>query len=698
MKKVSAILAVLLIAAMLLSACAQATTAPTEAPAAAPTEAPAAAPTEAPAAAPTEAPTTAPVAFKACQVTDTGGIDDKSFNATAWKGFQDAQAEYGVEIKYLESQSQTDYEKNINAFIQEKCDLIVTVGFLLADATKAAAEANPDQKFAIIDQTYDPVIPNVLGSAYAVDQSGFLNGYLAASQTKTGKVGTYGGIQFPAVTDFMDGFYAGVQHYNQVKGTNVEVLGWDPTTQTGLFAGNFDSTDDGRRLGESLLDEGADIIMPVAGPVGEGTLAVLKERGTGLLIGVDTDWSIKYPDSADFILSSVLKNMDVFVKDTVKAAMDGTFQGGNYRGTLENGGVGIGISSAWKDKIPAEMITELDQLQNDIISGKLSAAPIPVKAPEGFKACQVTDTGGIDDKSFNATAWKGFEDAQALYGGEIKYLESQSQTDYEKNINAFIQEKCNLIVTVGFLLADATKAAAEANPTQHFAIIDQTYDPIIPNVRGSAYAVNESGFLNGYLSAGMTKTGKVGTYGGIQFPAVTDFMDGFAMGVQAYNDKHGTTVEVLGWDPTTQTGLFAGNFDSTDDGRRLGESLLDEGADIIMPVAGPVGEGTLAVLKERGTGLLIGVDTDWSVKYPEDAQYILSSVLKNMDAFVQNTYRAEIEGKFVGENYLGTLKNGGVGIGISSAWKDQIPADLMAEIDQLTKDIIAGTVQTMPSQ
>ena len=692
-KKIFTFLSLILVLSMLLAACGQTAT-----PTAEVTEeaAPVVEATEEPAA-PVETEEVAPeVTFKACQVTDTGGIDDKSFNATAWKGVQDAVAEFGIEGKYLESQAQTDYEKNLNAFVQEGCDIIIPVGFLLADATKAAAEANPDQMFAIVDQTYDPALANVRGSAYAVDQSGFLNGYLAASESKTGIVGTYGGIQFPAVTAFMDGFYAGVQHYNQVKGTAVQVLGWDPTSQTGLFAGNFDSTDDGRRLGESLLDEGADVIMPVAGPVGEGTLAVLKERGTGLLIGVDTDWAVKYPDSAEFILSSVLKNMDVFVKDTIQKAMDGTFQGENYLGTLENDGVGIGISSAWADKIPAEMLAELDQLKNDIISGKLSSAPTKITAPEGFKGCQVTDTGGIDDKSFNATAWKGFQDAQALYGGEIKYLESQAQTDYEKNLNAFIQEGCNLIVPVGFLLADATKAAAEANPTQHFAIVDQTYDPVIPNVRGSAYAVNESGYLNGYLSAGMTKTGIVGTYGGIQFPAVTAFMDGYAMGVKAYNEKHGTDVQVLGWDPATQTGLFAGNFDSTDDGRRLGESLLDEGADIIMPVAGPVGEGTLAVLKERGTGLLIGVDTDWAVKYPDSADFILSSVLKNMDAFVQATYRAEIEGKFVGENYLGTLKNGGVGLGISSAWKDKIPAELMAEIDQLTKDIIAGTVQTMP--
>jgi basic membrane protein A len=675
--------------AMLLAACtAPATPAPT-------TEAPKVeAPTQPPP--PTEAPKEEAPAFKACQVTDVGGIDDKSFNATAWKGFTDAEAEMGVEVKYLESQQQTDYEKNINAFIGEGCDLIVTVGFLLGDATKVAAEANAGQKFAIVDVTYDPVISNVRGSAYAVDQAAFLNGYLAAATSTTGKVGTYGGIQIPPVTAFMDGFYAGVQYYNQAKGAAVEVLGWDPTSQTGLFAGNFESTDDGRRLGESLLDEGADVIMPVAGPVGEGTLTVLEERGTGLLIGVDTDWAIKYPDKADFILGSVLKNMDLFVKQTIGLAKDGGFQGENFLGTLENGGVGLGISSAWADKISAELKGELEAIQNGIISGAISTTPVKVTAPEGFKACQVTDVGGIDDKSFNATAWKGFEDAKAEFGGEMKYLESQQQTDYEKNINAFIGEGCELIVTVGFLLGDATKVAAEANAGQKFAIVDVTYDPAIPNVRGSAYAVDQSAFLNGYLAAATSTTGKVGTYGGIQIPPVTAFMDGFYLGVMEYNKRHNANVEVLGWDPATQTGLFAGNFESTDDGRRLGESLLDEGADVIMPVAGPVGEGTLTVLEERGTGLLIGVDTDWAIKYPDKADFILASVLKNMDLFVKSTIRAVIEGKFVGENFVGTLKNGGVGLGISSAWADKIPAELLAEIEQLQAEIIAGTVKTLP--
>jgi basic membrane protein A len=690
-KKVYTLVGILLIASMVLSGCAPAAT-----PTAAPTQPPAPKPTQAPEATTPPEPTAVPVTFKACQVTDTGGIDDKSFNATAWKGFEDAQAEWGVEIKYLESQQQTDYEKNINAFITEGCDLIVTVGFLLGDATKASAEANPDQNFSIVDVTYDPAIANVRGSAYSVDQPSFMAGYLAAATSTTGKVGTYGGIQIPPVTAFMDGFYAGVQYFNEKNGKSVEVLGWDPTTQTGLFAGNFDSTDDGRRLGESLLDEGADVIMPVAGPVGEGTLTVLSERGTGLLVGVDTDWAIKYPDKADYILASVLKNMDVFVKDTIGKAMDGSFQGENYMGTLDNGGVGLGVSSGWAEKLPAEVKTALDDITAGIVSGAISTTPQKVTAAPDALFCQVTDTGGIDDKSFNATAWKGFEDAKAAYGGEIKYLESQQQTDYEKNINAFIAEGCDLIATVGFLLGDATKASAEANTAQKFAIVDVTYDPVIPNVRGSAYAVDQPSFMAGYLAAAASKTGKVGTYGGIQIPPVTAFMDGFYLGVQEFNKRNGANVEVLGWDPATQTGLFAGNFDSTDDGRRLGESLLDEGADVIMPVAGPVGEGTLTVLSERGTGMLIGVDTDWTLKYPDKADYILASVLKNMDLFIQGTVRAVIEGKFVGENYLGTLKNGGVGLGINEAMKAKLDPAVLEAINQLQQEIVSGAVKTTP--
>jgi basic membrane protein A len=336
-KKFSLLLAIVLIASLVLSACST---------------------------------TAAPKATgkKICQVTDTGGIDDKSFNATAWKGATDAQKELGFEAKYLESQQQTDYEKNINAFLEEKCDLIVTVGFLLGDATKAAAEANPDQKFAIVDFAYDPPISNVLALSFQTDQAAFLAGYVAAATTKTGKVGTFGGLPIPTVTIFMDGFYYGVQYYNQKNGTKVEVLGWDPVKKEGLFTNNFESTDDGRAMGETLLGEGADVIMPVAGPVGLGTAEAIKTAGNAWLIGVDYDWTISAATYKDIILTSVLKNMDVAVFDAAKAVAEGTFKGGTYVGTLANNGIGLATPSS---AAPADAVKELDQIKKDLISGAI---------------------------------------------------------------------------------------------------------------------------------------------------------------------------------------------------------------------------------------------------------------------------------------------------------------------------------------
>jgi len=381
-KKLYSLLTILVMAALVLSAC---TTPATEAPTTAPQPTQAPPPTQAPE--PTAVPTTAPepttaaptaepeAAVKACEVTDTGGVDDKSFNATAWKGVTDAVAELGIEGKYLESSQQTDYEKNINAFIEEGCDLIVTVGFLLGDATKAAAEANPDQNFAIVDFTYDPAYPNVRGSQYQIHQATFLAGYLAAGMTESGTVGTYGGLQIPPVTAFMDGFVLGVEKYNEVHGTDVQVLGWDIAGQTGLFTGDFSDLDKGKTTTLSLLDEGADIIMPVAGPVGGGTLAAIKERGTGWMIGVDTDWSIYYPADADVILASALKNMDMFVTESIKMVIDGNFVGENLNGTLENGFVGLAVGTAFTDQVPAELMAEIEDLEAEINAGTLMTSP-----------------------------------------------------------------------------------------------------------------------------------------------------------------------------------------------------------------------------------------------------------------------------------------------------------------------------------
>ena len=351
MKKMYFILAVLLITSMSLAACGGGATA-----------------------------TEAPAAFKVGQVTDLGGIDDKSFNATAYKGIEQAVAELGVEGKYLESQQQSDYAKNIQQFIDEGTNLIVTVGFLLGVDTATAAKANPETNFTIVDYAYpdcfgDAVegqtcgsateLPNVLGLTFSTDQAAFLAGYAAAGSTTTGKVATFGGINIPPVTIFMKGFEAGVKYYNEQKGTNVEVLGWSTADNDGVFTGNFESTDDGRANAESFVQEGADIVMPVAGPVGLGSAAYCQESGSCMIIGVDTDWTISASEYTDVILTSVLKNMNVAVFDATKAVVDGTFKGGIYSGTLANNGVGLAAVSGASDELKGE----LEKLQADIISG-----------------------------------------------------------------------------------------------------------------------------------------------------------------------------------------------------------------------------------------------------------------------------------------------------------------------------------------
>ncbi len=312
-----------------------------------------------------------------CEVTDVGGVDDKGFNASAWAGAQRAAEEFGAEPKVLESQAETDYEVNINSFVDQDCDLIVTVGFLLGDATREGANANPDQNFTIVDFAYgegEIEADNVKGLVFNTDEAAFLAGYIAAGVTETGVVGTFGGINIPPVTIFMDGFVRGVDHYNSVKGTDVTVLGWDPETQEGSFTNNFESLDDGRAFAQSLVDEGADIVMPVAGPVGLGSASLANELGTFSIIGVDVDGFEADDNNPSVYLTSVLKRIDNAVFSAADDALSGNFSGELYVGTLENEGVGLAPYHDKADLVSDELASEVDQLRDDIIAGSVSVS------------------------------------------------------------------------------------------------------------------------------------------------------------------------------------------------------------------------------------------------------------------------------------------------------------------------------------
>ncbi len=310
--------------------------------------------------------------FKACLITDTGGVDDRSFNQTAWEGLTRAEDELGIETRLLESTSEADYEPHLQTFIDEGCDAIITVGFALGDQTERYAIENPDQIFGIVDYFYENTYPNLLSMSFDTDQAAFLAGYTAAAVSETGIVGTWGGIAFPTVTIFMDGFLAGVNHYNAEKGASVEVLGWDGTD--GVFTGSFDAQDLGNSATTDMLQNGADIIMPVAGPAGLGAGTAIADFGSGLLIWVDTDGYFK-TDFGSFVLTSVEKRMDPATFNMVRSVIDGTFEGGNYVGTLADQGVEIAPFHDFEDTVPDEVKAELDVLRAAIIAGELSTRP-----------------------------------------------------------------------------------------------------------------------------------------------------------------------------------------------------------------------------------------------------------------------------------------------------------------------------------
>jgi basic membrane protein A and related proteins len=323
--------------------------------------------------------------FQVGFVTDTGGIDDQSFNTTQWNGVLRAQEELGIEGVFIQSDEATQYESNLTEFASQGYDLVIASGFFLGgDLAKVAAQY-PDVNFTIVDYTYPDAfgvpegvvghaecIPNVEGQVFKTDQAAFLAGYLAAGMTKTGKLGYFGGAKIPTVTIFGVGFQAGMEHYNEVHGTNVTLVGWDNATGEGLFTGDFSDLTKGKEATESLFDEGVDIFIPVGGLIGSPGFDVARERG-GYGIWVDVDGYNLLPGARDVLLTSVMKNMDNSVFDVIEATVNGEFMGcGVYIGELANEGVGIASYHDLDSAVPAELKAEVDELKAKIISGEIA--------------------------------------------------------------------------------------------------------------------------------------------------------------------------------------------------------------------------------------------------------------------------------------------------------------------------------------
>ena len=368
----------LIVAGLTLAACGGGATAvpPTQPPA----QQPAAQPTQPPAAQPTQP--SAPAKLKVGLVTDVGGVNDKSFNQSAWAGVQKAAQDFGLDVKFIESKQPTDYEKNIDQFATEGYNDIITVGFLMGDATAAKAKQYPNIKFAIIDNAYFPTkdspscpdtvkdcyddggLKNVTSLMFQEDQVGYLAGALAAGISKSGTVCTVSGMEIPPVVRYVTGFQNGAKWVNP----NVKTLN--------VYIPSFTDPAKGKETANSMIGQGCDVVFGVGGNTGNGGLLAAKEQGL-TAIGVDVDQYNTYPEVKDALVTSAMKNVDTAVYDYLKAVSQKTEKAGVDTANLQNSGVGLAPYHDWESKVPDSVKAKVQEAIDGLKSGKLTTGYKP---------------------------------------------------------------------------------------------------------------------------------------------------------------------------------------------------------------------------------------------------------------------------------------------------------------------------------
>ena len=307
-------------------------------------------------------------------ITDTGGVNDGSFNQSAWEGLQRAQADYGIEVNYLESKTDSDYTPNIEQFMDEEYDLIICVGYQLADALRTAAEANPDQKFAIIDDSSCADLENVSCLMFRQEQASYLVGYVAGLTTETNTVGFVLGMENETMNQFGYGFCAGVLDANA------------DATVLQSNANSFSDPAIGKSNANTMITNKADIIFHAAGGTGLGVIQACQEAGIKA-IGVDSDQSSIAPDT---VITSAMKRVDNAVYDSAKSIVEGTYAAGVITYDLSMGGVDIAPTT---DLLDDETIAAVNEVKEKILSGEVK---VPTNKDE-FEAAY-GDVYTLDDK------------------------------------------------------------------------------------------------------------------------------------------------------------------------------------------------------------------------------------------------------------------------------------------------------------
>ncbi len=307
-------------------------------------------------------------------VTDVGGVNDKSFNQSAWDGTQKAAKEFGWDAKFIESKQATDYEKNIDQFATEKYDAIVTVGFLMGDATAAKAKQYPGIKFGIVDYGYFPakagdpdpylVLKNVTSLLFQEDEVGFLAGVVAGGMSKSGTVCTVSGMEIPPVIRFVVGYQNGAKWIK-------------PAAKTlNTYIPSFIDPAKGKEVGQSMIAQGCDVVFGVGGNTGNGGLLAFHEKSL-MAIGVDVDQYNTYPEIKASLVTSAQKNVDTAVYIFLKGVADGSGKAGLTTANLKNGGIGLAPYHDWETKVSADVKAKVKEATEGLISGKIATGYKP---------------------------------------------------------------------------------------------------------------------------------------------------------------------------------------------------------------------------------------------------------------------------------------------------------------------------------
>ena len=693
------LLAILLATVMVAAACGgdddSTTTAPptpapaaddgAEAPAPPPADAPAEAPADAPAEAPADAPPPPPGAedITAALAFDIGGRGDQSFNDSAAAGLDRAAAELGVTTTESSPNPDGSNRAELLQLSADSADLVIGVGFLFGESITQVAANNPDTYFGIIDSAPDGT-DNLAGLVFAEHEGSFLVGAAAALKSTTGTVGFIGGVDIDLIRRFHAGFEAGVYAVDP----NIRILD-AYITEPPDFEGWFQPAE-AKIISQSMYEAGADVIYHAAGGSGAGLFEAAKEfsESTGShvwAIGVDSDqYNTSSEEVRPYILTSMLKRVDVAVYNTIESVVNGDFTGGTTVFNLAVDGVGYSTTGGFVDDI----VPELERFKEAIVGGTIVVPETTERGGgEDVTASLVFDIGGRGDQSFNDSAAAGLDRAADFL--RINPQESSPNPD-GSNRAELLQlsaDGADLVIGVGFLFGESITEVATNNPDTYFGIID-SFPAELPNLAGLTFAEHEGSFLVGAAAALKSTTGTVGFIGGVDIPIIRKFHAGFEAGVYAVDPN----IEIIAA-YVTEPPDFDG-WSQPAEGKIIAQSMYEAGADVIYHAAGGTGAGLFEAAKEFSEAgdskvWAIGVDSDQYWTSAEEVRpYILSSMLKRVDVAVYNTIERVVNGTFEGGETVFNLAVNGVGYSISGGFLN----DVIPQLEDFKQAIIRGDI------